>query len=115
MRVLADENISRAVVVAIEMLGHQVSWIARDRPGIADEEVEQLALIEADLLLTFDKNLAATVAKHKKCGVVLLRLGGNRPNDVAMKVTQLFEHRKDLAQTYVVLSETGVRFRVFGK
>ena len=56
MRVLADENISRAIVVAVESLGHTVSWIARDRPGIPDSEVAALALAKFDVLVTFDKN-----------------------------------------------------------
>ena len=113
MRVLADENISRAIVMAVEGLGHDVVWVARDDPGIPDSEVVDLALTRADLLVTFDKNLAATVARRKTCGVVLLRLSAAPPEQVAAIVSQLVQSRKGLANAYAVVSESGIRFRPY--
>ena len=113
MRVLADENISRVVVEAIESIGHSVQWIAKDFPGISDLKVAELASSKADLLLTFDKNLAASVMKHKSCGVMLLRLGALTPNVVAKIVSDVLLSQSGLSKAYVVVNESGTRVRFF--
>ena len=115
MRILADENISRAIVVAVESLGHTVSWIARDRPGIPDSEVAALALAKFDVLVTFDKNLAADVAKRKSCSVVLVRLGAVAPIRAAEIVLHMLHSQQKLAEAFIVVSENGIRVRPFSR
>ncbi len=70
-------------------------------------------MIQADLLLTFDKKLAASVAQRKKCGVLLLRLGAVAPSKVASIVLHLLTNRQGLDSAYVVFSENGIRVRSY--
>ena len=113
MRILADENISRAIVLAIRSLEHEVVWITKTNPGIHDSTVAEIAVNACDLLLTFDKNLASAVARRKTCGVMLLRLDGTSAKQAASKVEQLLRDLPNLSKSYVVVSENGVRVRAF--
>ena len=113
MRILADENISGALVEAMENLGHQVFWIAREKPGILDIEVAEIAATDIELMITFDKNLAAVVASQRSCGVMLLRLVSFSPDQVATTVSQILQRNEKLSSSYVVVSENAVRVRPY--
>ena len=113
MRILADENISRAIVLAIRLLEHEVVWITETNPGIPDSAVAEIAVTDCDLLLTFDKNLASAVARSKICGVMLLRLDGTSAKQAASKVVQLLLDIPKLSKSYVVVSDNGMRVRAF--
>jgi predicted nuclease of predicted toxin-antitoxin system len=76
MRFLADENIPRALVVALQAAGHDVVWIRLAAPGPADVNVLNIAALNRRILLTFDKDfgeLAGRSSRGRDCGVILLR------------------------------------------
>lgn len=54
MRLLADENVPRAAVPALQKAGHDVVWIRLSGPGSPDSEVLAQAVRENRILLTFD-------------------------------------------------------------
>ncbi len=43
MRLLANENVARAVVLALRGRGHDVAWAHEDSPGRPDESVLERA------------------------------------------------------------------------
>ena len=76
MRLLADENVPRALVEALEEAGHDVQWIAAESPGITDAEVIARASAEDRLLLTFDRGIGIPLFRDAVAfppGVVVIR------------------------------------------
>lgn len=63
--VVADENIPGEVVAELQRLGHKVYWIARERPGISDREVWQIAASRSALLLTRDDRFLPQLNKDE--------------------------------------------------
>lgn len=59
MRLLANENIPGAVVMALRAAGHDVAWVRIDAPGASDAQVLAWAVRERRILLTFDKDFAS--------------------------------------------------------
>jgi predicted nuclease of predicted toxin-antitoxin system len=63
--VVADENIPWEVVTAIRGLGCKVYWIAREKPGIVDREVWQIAASRNAILLTRDDRFFPQLTKDE--------------------------------------------------
>ena len=75
-RLLADENVARDVVSALESDGHDVIWFGETGPGSIDDVVLSYALAENRILLTLIKTSAnwpsGTVGSQRR-GLILLR------------------------------------------
>jgi hypothetical protein len=56
VRLLTDENIPSALVVALVEAGHEVATVRERAGGAADLDVARLAEAENRILLTFDKD-----------------------------------------------------------
>jgi predicted nuclease of predicted toxin-antitoxin system len=63
--VVADENIPGEVVEVVRNLGCKVYWIAREKPGIADREVWQIAASRNAILLTRDDRFFPQLTKDE--------------------------------------------------
>jgi predicted nuclease of predicted toxin-antitoxin system len=77
MRFLCNENVPRALVEALTVLGHDVKWGRKERPGIDDREVLQRSIAENRVCITFDKDFGELVEQSQAsyyC-VYLLPLG----------------------------------------
>ncbi len=75
-RMPADENVPKAVVLALRTDGHDVTWMRDVGPGSPDDHVLALALSENRIVLTFDKDfgeLAFRLVRQETPGVILLR------------------------------------------
>jgi predicted nuclease of predicted toxin-antitoxin system len=97
MRLLADENIPRAVVDALREAGHDVSWITKDDAGAADLGILRRASTEERLLVTFDTDfgtLAVARGAPAPSGIVLFRLGPKPPDALARFVAQALSRRR---------------------
>jgi len=117
MRFLANENIPRAAVAALEMLGNDVVWIRTAAPGSSDPEVLAWAAREERILLTFDKDfgeLAKTSGLPAKCGIILLRIPMPRPDDVGQQLANLIMARSDWGGHFSVVEPGRVRMRPLG-
>ena len=75
MRFLADESCDYAVVRALRDAGHDVVAVAESNAQAPDSEVIDVAVSDARLLLTEDKDFGQLVFAHAEpsLGVVLLR------------------------------------------
>lgn len=113
MKLLANENIPRLAVEALRGAGHDVAWIVERAPSVADEDVLTLAIKEARILLTFDKDfgeLAFGRGLPTDCGVVLLRLPPI-PTQVAGQIVRALETGVVAAGKFVVIETDRVRER----
>jgi hypothetical protein len=115
MRFLADENFPGAAVSALEKSGHDVSWIRTRAPGLADADVLAIAIQEARVLLTFDKDFgerARSSVMPAESGIVLFRLP-MPPAGEAARVADVVTARSDWVGHFSVVQPGRVRMRSF--
>jgi len=81
MRILADENIDRPIVVWLREQGHDVVEATTAAPEAADAALIAMSRREGRVLMTFDRDICRLIqsesAPHP--GVVYLRLRGAGP------------------------------------
>ncbi len=113
MRILADENIPRCLVDALQRQDHDVTWVRLDTPGATDRAVLAEACKTNRLLLTFDKDFGELAFREgcstPSCGIILLRLFSATPERLAARVTALVGSRSDWAGHLSVLEEGRIR------
>lgn len=114
MKFLADENISKSVVVWLREKGYDVLWIAENHRQLFDEKVLQLAFREKRILLTNDNDFGEFVfrqrLKHK--GIILFRLR-SESKEFYFSILEILlkSFSQKLEQSFTVVSENQVRFR----
>jgi predicted nuclease of predicted toxin-antitoxin system len=113
MRLLANENLPRAAVDVLRSLGHEVRWIAEECPSVRDEYVLDLAVREARVLVTQDKDFGELAFRRglpASSGIVLLRVAPvpGRVTELARKV---FGEHADFRGKFVVVEEGRMRER----
>lgn len=77
LRVLADENIPRPLVVRLREEGHDVVWVVESNRGEEDPSLLALAQREERILLTFDADFGGLAILRRlpaASGVILLRI-----------------------------------------
>lgn len=114
MTLLCDEGIDRPVVDRLRQAGFEVHYVAEMSPGIADEEVLDLARRAAALLITADKDFDELVFRQRRVsgGVLLLRLAGLPEDEKSAAVLSvLAEHPQKLVGAFSVLSPKRLRIR----
>ena len=76
MRLFADENMPRAIVVQLRGLGHDILYASEAEPGAADRDWLVRAEAERRVILTSDKDFGDLIFRDRLTshGVVLLRL-----------------------------------------
>ncbi|GAA6616167.1 DUF5615 family PIN-like protein [Scytonema sp. NUACC26] len=115
MRFLANENFPGDAVEALRNLGHDVTWIRTDAPGIADTEVLNRAQSDARILLTFDKDFGELAFRSRlpaTCGIILFRIKAPSSAVVAQKVASAIVSRNDWAGHFSVVEDDRIRMRV---
>lgn len=86
-RLLADENIPRAVVIILREKGYDIVSVWELRPGMGDEEVVELAVKESRIIITFDKDFGRiALIKHGVPGVILLRIPPINPQYISERI-----------------------------
>jgi predicted nuclease of predicted toxin-antitoxin system len=77
MKLFADENMARAIVIRLRDLGHDVLYASEVQPGAADSDWLNRAEAERRIILTADKDFGDLIFRDRLTshGVVLLRLG----------------------------------------
>lgn len=78
MRILADENVDRPIVVWLREQGHDVSEAAAIAPGSNDANLVALSRGQRRILITFDRDIGRIVHAQNQPhpGVAYLRLRG---------------------------------------
>jgi len=80
MRILANENLPRAVVEALRAEGHDVSWVWEGGRGSSDSSILDRAQREDRLVATCDKDFGDLAFRSRTpatCGVILFRISGS--------------------------------------
>lgn len=113
LRVLANENIPKALVEALWRRGHDVAWVVALMPGATDDAVLRRAAAEARICLTLDKDfgeLAARTPAAAKHGVVPLRVPAHRA-EAAARIADILHGRDDWAGHLAVIEPGRLRMR----
>ena len=115
MRWLADENISRTVIVFLRQRGDDVLSITEHSRGIPDEAVIQLAREQGRILLSFDRDhgdLIFNRAVPAPPAVVFLRVIPADPDRLQKLLAGLIALGESaLDGQFTVVSDSGIRQR----
>ncbi|MEO6063759.1 MAG: DUF5615 family PIN-like protein [Thermoflexales bacterium] len=112
MRFLADENIIGDAVTAIRARGHDDGWITEISPGISDLVVLSRAQTDGRTVLTCDKDfgeLAFRVRAPAIAGIVLFRLAGLAPEEMATLMVRSLESQQTWERVFAVVSRDRIR------
>lgn len=110
MKFLADENVSRLVVVELQRRRIDAVWIKTLSPGASDERVIQTALESERIILTSDKGFGERVVRRGvRVAVILLRLSDVPPTELASLVGDVLESRTDWSEFFSVVDRTRIR------
>lgn len=91
---LANENIPLNSIKIIRESGYDISAIIEDNPGITDEQVLKIALLENRIILTFDRDYGELIFKRKlplDSGVIYFRIIPFTPEETAFIFFNLFK------------------------
>jgi predicted nuclease of predicted toxin-antitoxin system len=111
VRILADENVPRAVVERLR-IAHDVAWVLAEAPGSGDPAVLERAQSEERVLLTFDKDfgeLAFRAGLPATSGVILVRAAIHSPDDIAELVAFALKQPRDWQGHFSVLEDDRIR------
>jgi predicted nuclease of predicted toxin-antitoxin system len=114
MRLLANENVSGAVVQALRQRGHDVLSAKESLRGQTDRAVLARARADQRLLVTHDKDfgeLAFGSRLPAECGIVLFRLAGVSAAMDNARILAALESRSDWAGHFSLVTDTQVRMR----
>ena len=113
MRFLVDESTGPVVAAWLQAEGHDVFSVYEAARGMVDDIIIHKAFTEHWILLTNDKDFGEKVYRERygHRGVVLLRLADERAvNKIETLRRLLAEYAEQLADCFVVVTETRVRF-----
>jgi len=77
VRLMANENFPRRLVVALRQAGHDVTWVRETHRGLTDAEILGVACGDARIVATFDKDfgtLAFETGVPAPAGIILVRM-----------------------------------------
>ena len=112
LRLLADENLARALVEALRSDGHDVAWIREIRRTMPDGDVLALAQRDQRILITADKDFGDLVFRARlaaDAGVILLRTVEAGPDVIVHRVLESLATDTVWAGHFVVIDEDRVR------
>ena len=113
MKILADEDVERPIVVRLRLEGYEVTSIAEIAAGSPDPVVLERANKEQALLLTADKDFGDLVFLHhyQAVGVVLMRLpeelSAAEKASIVVEVIKL--HQERLLGSFTIITTRKVR------
>lgn len=113
MRFLVDECAGPGVAAWLRAQGHDVFSIYEEARGADDDEVIRRAHAEDRILITNDRDFGEKIYREGRPhrGVVFMRLEDERAaNKIAVLERLLENHAGRLADRFVVVTETRVRF-----
>lgn len=113
MRFLVDECAGPAVAKWLREQQHDVFSVYDEARGLKDDNIIEQAFAENRILITIDKDFGEKVYRERRPhkGVVLLRLVDERAAVKIETLKRLLESHSDkLANQFVVVTETSVRF-----
>lgn len=114
MRLLADENIARLVVISLRADGHDVMSILETARGISDAQVLEYAREQDRVILTHDRDFGNVLRLDvtEYAGILLIRLRKQAPEIVLERLRSFFKehHQESIKGTLVIIAERVNRF-----
>ena len=113
MKLLVDECTGPAVAHWLEQQGHDVFSVYSQARGIDDDKVLEIAQVDGRILITNDRGFGEKVFRERRPhhGVVFLRLANERAtNKIRVLSLLLSQHGDEIANRFVVVTESRVRF-----
>ncbi len=113
MRFLVDENAGPSLAIWLRNQGHEVFSVYEIARGVDDDQIIQQAFVDHWIIITSDKDFGEKVYREQwpHRGVILLRLEDERVASKIATLQRLLEkHQDQLADTFVVVTESWVRF-----
>lgn len=114
MRLLINENIPLASVVALRDAGHDVASITELSPGISDEAVMAIAHDEHRIVVTFDRDYGELIFRKRlplPGGVLYLRFLPASPLEPAEYLARLIDAGIELEGRFTTGDREQVRQR----
>ena len=114
MRLLINENIPLASVVALREAGHDVVSITECSPGISDEAVMAKAHDERRVVVTFDRDYGELIFRRQlplPAGVLYLRFLPGSPVEPAEYLVRLIDMGIELEEKFTTADREQVRQR----
>jgi predicted nuclease of predicted toxin-antitoxin system len=112
MRFCADENFPGDAVRALRARCHDVDWVLTEAPGSLDRAVLARATAQNRVRLTLDKDFGELTFRLRLAtpeGVILFRLPGAKPDDMARRVVEVVESRESWRDTFAVVTHGRLR------
>lgn len=117
MKLLANENFPRASYLLLQKEGFDIKAIALECPGITDEEVMEMAMLEERLIITFDRDYGELIFKYNykpQSGVIYLRFQDFDPYFPANYLKDLLRNGEyQFEQMFTVIDEKSIRQRKY--
>ncbi len=114
MRLLADENLPKAVVSGLRGRGFDVLWVREADSGASDTSIVERAIQENRIILTFDKDFGQLVIEGGRVGVpgvILLRIAVPSAQEVATTIERIITSRSDWEGHFSVIEDDRIRMR----
>ena len=114
MRLLADENFPYRTIEILRRDGFDVYSIRERHPGIPDEEVLTLCASDQRLLVTLDKDFGELAFRQSllaACGIVLVRLVPQSPEEIASVLLSALGSRGEWSGIFAVVTRDKLRLR----
>ena len=114
MRVLADENISRSIVIWLRDQGHDVLYAAESRVRTPDADLLTEAEAQRYVVLTEDKDFGELVFHERRNshGVILLRLKDLTASERLARLQVVWaDVEANLPGNFIVVIKTKMRLR----
>lgn len=114
MRILANENVSGAIIRRLRAGGHDVLSAKESMRGQTDRAILERAQKEERLILTHDKDfgeLAFGWGLPSSSGIILLRLTGAKAEIDCRRAITAIESRSDWAGHFSVITDDRIRMR----
>ena len=117
-RLLADENIPARAIEALRVAGLDVLSIREHSPGISDDEVLRLAVAQARVIVTFDRDYGELIFGQGRTpppSLIYFRTFPPESPEVCTTVLAMLVDPEPIDGAMVIVSRQGVRRRRFHK
>ncbi len=114
MKLILDENISGSVIRALRQRGHNIIAVKETMRSQSDEAILHAAQQEKRLVVTYDKDFGELAFRMKlpaECGIILLRLTGDSPEEDNIRIIEVIESGLDFTGSFCVVTEERIRMR----
>ena len=112
--ILADENISQEIIVAIRNIGIEVYSVYQSNRGISDEEIIKLSRNPLRIILTEDKDFGEWVFSHhiENISVLFLRYNFTETAEMIRILSKiLLDNEINMFDKFTTITTKKIRIR----